>query len=220
MQELKAIILASPFEWSPEAEALYKLYCDIWDKTWKDLGVEKIDSDDFCRMKVHSGFYIQGRAIAYHGYDFFDLHRACDRRHSYFKRLPPETCDLLAKQGYRRVATMENLAVHPDYRKIEGYSVSDMVGGFSAHYLKGHPWCPDAMLGLVRKDRGIDRMALEHGGVPVIDNLTSYGVPTALMAVPTKTLRESPVVHVRSTVRRLLADVLDQHNITEKRGAA
>ena len=204
--KLDARLFHEDTPWSEAYEILYQFHHAMWSRTWQELGISaKGASDDFRRMKSHVGFFLEGRAIAYAGYDLFDISRRSDEHHSYFKRFPEEIIPALHERGLKRLATMEYFTVDPEFRRLQGHAVGDILGAFSTQYLKS--WPIDGLIALARKDRGIDKMCLSFGAAPLIDELVSYGVPTSIMVFERNQIRESDKLHVRSTVRAMLANL-------------
>jgi hypothetical protein len=206
-------IIFSDNDWSrSEFNNLYRFYEETWAETWKELKVEKAQTrDDFLRFKTKLGLFLNGKPIAFHGYGEFDLSDNFSLNNPYFNKINVDIVGKLLKKGITKIATLEYMTVHPEYRKFSGLHLGEILGGFSTQLFRNSSY--SAVLTISRNDRGINNMCKMYGAYPLYENIPMHNVTVDVMVFETPNIKNNP----KSEIQKIINYLLEKVNNTEKK---
>lgn len=178
---------------------LYDFFTDSWSSTFDDLGTSNVNfQTEFSRMQTKVGIFDEGRPIAFHGYNYFDLKFKSDGDHHYFKQFKEPVVDLLKERGIYKAVSMEYMFVDRKYRKISGQPMGEVLGGFSTQYFRGAS--VDAVLAVTRNDRGVDKMCEKYGAETLVNNVSLHGVDVNFMYFTPSKIKNNPSTVVQNII--------------------
>jgi hypothetical protein len=204
--EIKAKLFTDGSEDINSYNNLFDLYDRLWKEAWTELGVSGQSMyDDLYRFDYKIGFFLKEVPIAFHAYQLFDLKRKADQHHTYFKRLPATIVEKLGEHSIRKVATMEYMAVDPDFRKTAGSNVAEILVGFSTQFFAGMD--VDGIITVTRNERRVHELCHKYGSTPLLSNFPFYNVATDIMLFSPHNYTLNPNPETQEKIDKLLADV-------------
>lgn len=207
---IKPVVFTDGLKNYSQFNELYKFYVEIWQNTWRELGVTSAGfRDDFYRFHTKVGLFIDNIPVAFHGYSLFDLNKESDREHSFFTKLGVPVTDQLLERGIRKVSTLEYLAVHPDYRRYSGFPLSEILIGFSAQYFKGSD--RDAIVAVTRNNRKVNETAEKYGSYSIYKDLNLYNVDVDFIVFEVPKIRNNPNKDIQNIIDNLYQELWGDH---------
>lgn len=152
----------------------YKFWVESWEKTFKQLDVEKSgNSDDFLNKEIGC-LYHGTKPIGLLMYHFLDLEMPCFLRSSYFNNYPDSLLNSISRYpGTTMVITYMTLD-KAWRRRVTTYPISELLISFSVLRLIESP--AQRLIGYFRNNRGTQNIFYRHGGVPLKKNARAYNV--------------------------------------------
>lgn len=204
--KLKPVLITDTNDNVKHANEMYNFYVEMWQDTWKELGVQGLSlHDDFCRFKQKLAIYTGDTPIAFHGYGKFNLNLLSERNHTYFSKLPQPVVEELLRRDITTFYTMEYMCVHKDFRKVANQYLGDVLGGFSVQYLSYLQ--SDATVTVTRNDRSVNKMCKMYGAYPIFENVPLNNVEVDIMVFEPSQVKDNPNPEVQNMIHELLQQV-------------
>ncbi len=163
----------------------FDLWKNVWEATFRELdGLNYLPSDDFTRQHEILCIFHGDDCIALICHRYMESDNPAVLSDSYFRPWPVE-----AKEKFRvgkNLVIASYITVHPDYRgRSNGISVKEiLVHSALIHLLRQGV---DAITGILRADKAMDRVMYEMGAVPLVRGITYHNVPVDLVGFFPKT---------------------------------
>ena len=171
----------------PSTMALYDqtyfFWKDIWDRTYKNNGVDKtVSADDFFRQNFVAIIKNETDIIALHLYSIYNFSSKAMMEQSYLTdNFNEHFFSVMEKENIKLAMSMESLSVNPLYRKTKvGQSYVKVISLLGARLFKNLTSC-DAIIAPARCDVGVAQAAADIGFIPTDKNVMLYNTPVDLM---------------------------------------
>lgn len=171
-RKLELVLMPANYFSEDLEEMRLKAY-DCWKEAWdlafkKEMNfLEPLFSDGFKRQTTLAVVFYQGEPLVLSTLNHLRLESRIDRDDSFFKVWDHPTKELLYKEA-REIIVCGNLVLNFKYRKNAlGFSGKDLMFATLIHYLKTLSNV-DAMVSVVRRDRGMEKSAYRTGAHPLI----------------------------------------------------
>jgi len=195
----------------------FRFWRETWTKTFREMGAPDPNPDHFLRQDIIAVLAKGEEVAGVHLYTFFDLTLQSHREHSYFTHhCSPKVLEALSARGVRYVMSLEYLAVHPDWRSsLTGVSLSAVLveNGVRLAFSLG----ADAVLGVARVDRGIDRVATDIGAHVLDTKPTLYNEEFAVVGFFPNETHPYPKENEHRLADKLWADRVDEAALSPKK---
>jgi hypothetical protein len=131
-------------------------------------------SDSFSRQSEILVLYDGGVPIATCCHRYVDLRQRCILHDSYFDAaIWPEHVKARVPDLGQTCALGSHIFIRPDYRKrTSGLPIKQIVCSLSMAHVNGTR--PDVFLGIVRTDRGIDKVFHDSGAISLVSDAIGY----------------------------------------------
>jgi hypothetical protein len=177
LEKLKLFVMSGRSYQGPLREKYQKTY-DLWEMVWlqtfKEIaGTSDLASDNFTRQDEILSLFWEDQCCAMVCHRLVDLSVKAFERDSYFRfwGWSEEAMAKLKAQG-PRVALGSQITIHPDFRKMQlGGQVKEVIIGLSLRSFQDRNM--DAVAGMMRNDKGLDRLFYESGAFPIVKQVTS-----------------------------------------------
>jgi hypothetical protein len=162
------------------AEA-YRCWSDVWHETFLELdNVSFVPSDDFTRQDEVGAIFHGGECIAMSLFRWVDLADPMHRGDSYFAVWPDDAVRKACRDG-SRVCVGSNIVISPAWRSALGCSLKYVLAGLIIErFAQAHDGA--AMVGTMRKDRGMDKLMDRVGAERLGFTVKHHGVDVELFA--------------------------------------
>ncbi|MGE4130048.1 MAG: hypothetical protein AB7F86_00335 [Bdellovibrionales bacterium] len=205
-QSLSYHIFTDRWQDHQEAVALYERVYDcwhtIWSQTFREIkGLEHLFSDEFDRQDEVTAIFEGNRVIGVFCYGWHNFQLRSHLNHSYFKAYPPETLAQLKELGAHLVMSMGNLAVVPEWRKVNNGIIADgLIGLGCKRFLSSD--C-DHLIAYTRNDRKVNQLCYGHGAKCLKSGYSQHNVEVDIIAIDRKTAVLGKTAEVSQFVENL-----------------
>jgi len=182
---------------SPEGrsyvEGAFELWHRIWNETLCELAhADKINSDDFTRHDEVIALFSGDRAIATVSVSYIDLTMKHWRQDSYFEPWPESVLlDLSKKYPGPKVMIGCYFTVDPLWRREnKGVSIKRLMTSLSMEHLLRSSY--DVMVGTMRIERGMEKLAYEFGAMPLVKGIEYLSSHVDLLIWDKKVIQNAP----------------------------
>lgn len=183
---------------------VYGHWRDLWSKTFEQEFNDGnfLYSNEFTRQDEVVALYYDGELAGLCCLRAVDFNEISTEHDSYFKKWPEITLHKLLKHG-KRILICSQLTVTPAFRKNRlGISWKDLLVAVSARRLL-ETGC-DAMVGAVRRMRGMEKATYRSGFIPLAQDLPYLGQESVdLVAYLRKKASPSAVSLIAHTVETI-----------------
>jgi hypothetical protein len=177
LEKLQLYILAGD-HFGAEFKSIYQRTYDLWETVWpqtfKEIaGTGDITSDNFTRQHEVLSLFWKDQCCAMVCHRFVDMAVTSFLRDSYFKfwGWSDEALKKLMANG-TKIALGSQITIHPDFRKLKlGGQVKELITGLSLRSFQGRSF--DAVAGMMRNDKGLDRVFYDCGAFPLVKDVSS-----------------------------------------------
>jgi hypothetical protein len=158
----------------------YQCWRTTWAPVLRDLDVvNHLFSDEFTRQDEIGALTYRSRCIGLSAFRFVDLSLSTSLDDSYFRAWPREAIAALTAHG-SKVCIGSNLAILEPWRSAaRGFSVKQLLMGLAVQRFLASS--ADSMAGMVRNDRGMDRLVYGMGAAPLAHNVVIHGIESDLV---------------------------------------
>lgn len=169
----------------------YQCWRTAWAPVLRDLDdVRHLFSDDFTRQDEIGALVYRNRCIGLSAFRFVDLSLRTSLDDSYFRAWPSAALAALMAHG-PRVCIGSNLAILKPWRSTaRGLPLKEVLMGLAVQrFLSSNA---DAMAGMVRNDRGMDRLVYRMGAAPLAEDVVIHGIESDLVGFFRPNLADQP----------------------------
>ncbi|MET0390119.1 MAG: hypothetical protein ABW321_29375 [Polyangiales bacterium] len=157
------------------------MWTEVWHQTLLELdNVQRVSSDEFTRQDEIGAIFHGYECIALSVFRWVDLDNPMYGDDSYFAVWPQAARDKACRDG-ARICIGSNITIAPAWRKAEGCSLKDVLAALIIERFV-HAGQGDAMVGTMRKDRGMDKLMDRVGAERLGFTVTHHGVDVELFA--------------------------------------
>lgn len=154
----------------------YSFWKTIWSQTLKELvQVEKVYSDAFMSSHKVVALFNKFECIGIGLLHTYDLNNPCHLDHSYFKAFSSKSIQFF-KSNFLKIASINHIAIHPDFRKSNGPSV--LIETIYKEFLKTDS---EALVAYTRNNRKINDIAYQLGAYSIDRDILNHGVSTDIV---------------------------------------
>lgn len=183
----------------------YRLWQSVWNKTFDELNEDKrVDGDQFYLLDEFCTIAFQDQPIAMIALKWLDLSLQPSLDNSYFRTFPETTTEVLRKLNFKKLMSMGNLVVHPEWRRqslSSGVSLSEIVIGLALERFKYSS--SESVICYTRNNRGINKIIYRYGGLPLWEKLIRHNVEVDVAIIPKKDVCKNPTLQVENLVQNL-----------------
>jgi len=158
----------------------YRCWGEVWQETFAELENRRdLPSDDFTRQHEVGALFHGYECIALTFYRWIDLSSPISRADSYFSVWPESVRDQASAYG-SRVCVGSNFTISAPWRRAAGCSLKDVLMGLVIErFLQSDA---SALVGTMRADRGMSRLADRLGFRKLQQGVIHHGVDVDLVA--------------------------------------
>lgn len=190
---------------------LYKLWQNVWNKTFTELGENKtVAGDEFFLLDELFTVHIDNKAVAMVAAKWLNLELSPCTDNYYFKTFPPETRSALEAHNIKKFMGLGNLVTHPEWRKQKtGIPFADIVTGLSFKRQIEHGF--DSALCYTRNDRSVNKMVKGFGGISLWQGIKRHNVEVDIMIVQSQNVVSHPSSDVQAFIDKLWGNRSNKH---------
>jgi hypothetical protein len=191
---------------------LYRLWKQIWNETYSELGSNKtVCGDDFYFLDEFCTIHFDNLPIAMVALKWLDLNLIPACENNYIEHFPGETLTQLKELGYQKVMGLGNLIAHPDWRKNGSQlSYTDVVVGLALkRQIENHF---DTAICYTRNNRSVNKLVYRLGGIPLWQNLMRHNVQVDVVVIPSEKVAIHPQPEVQQAIDVYWSKWKQKHN--------
>jgi hypothetical protein len=186
----------------------YQCWAEVWKQTLLELdNATHVPSDDFTRQDEVGAIFHGYECVALSFFRWIDLGNPMHQDDSYFAAWPREARRAACRDG-TRICVGSNITIAPAWRSSTGCSLKNVLAGLIIErFVRGQG---DAMVGTMRKDRGMDTLMDRVGAERLGHTVRLHGVDVDLFTffrrssgrLPLNERDESVVQSLSSSIQR------------------
>lgn len=185
----------------------YRLWSEVWHQTLLELDdVRRVPSDEFTRQDEVGAIFHGYECIALSVFRWVDLSHPMSWGDSYFSVWPAEARNKACRDG-SHICIGSNITIAPSWRNATGCSLKNVLAGLIIERFVSSDR-GDAMVGTMRKDRGMDKLMDRVGAERLGFAVKHHGVDVELFAYfratntrpPFEATDEAVVARLRSEI--------------------